>query len=137
MAFADPGKDRQIQDSGVGPYPPTVTLAEACKRGDVLGYSSGWKRALATAGTAIQGRVVALKDGAIGEVIPVSPRAVVDGYTGGTAGNPVYVAEGTSNGQITETAPSTTGDCNTIIGYMLSATVALFNLTSRADSLAS
>ena len=137
MAFADPGKDRQIVDSGVGPYPPTVTLAEACKRGDVLGYSSGWKLALATVGIAIQGRVVALKDGAIGEVIPVSPRAVVDGYTGATAGSPVYVAEGTSYGGITQTAPSTTGDCNTIIGIALSATLVMFFLNNRADSLAS
>jgi len=136
MAFADPGKDRQIIDSGVGAYPPTVTLAGACVRGDVLGYSSGWKRALATVGTAIQGRVVALADGAIGDVIPVSPRAVVDGYTGATAGNPIYVAEGTSYGCVTETAPSTTGDCNTIVGYALSATVVLFNLTARADSVA-
>ena len=136
MAFADPGKDRQIIDSGVGAYPPTVTLAGACVRGDVLGYSSGWKRALATVGTAIQGRVVALADGAIGDVIPVSPRAVVDGYTGATTGNPIYVAEGTSYGCVTETAPSTTGDCNTIVGYVLSATVVLFNLTARADSVA-
>src|SRR4030042_4873705 len=103
MAFSDPGKDRQIQDSGVGPYPPTVTLAEACKRGDVLGYSSGWKRALATAGGVIQGRVVALKDGAIGEVIPVSPCPTVGGYSGATPGDYVYVAEGTSNGQVTQT----------------------------------
>jgi hypothetical protein len=136
MAFADPGKDRQIVDSGVGSYPPTVTLAEACKRGDVLGYSSGWKRALATVGTAIQGRVVALKDGAIGEEIPVSHCAVVDGYTGATVGGYVYVAEGTSYGQITQTAPSTSGDCNTIIGIALSATEILFFLNSRADSTA-
>lgn len=134
MSFADPGINRKIENSNVGPEAPTVTLAEACVRGDVLGYSSGWKRALATTGTAIQGRLVALQDGAIGDVIPVSPNPVVSGYTGATAGNYVYVAEGSDNGQITETAPSDTGDCDTIIGIALSATKVLFFLNARVDS---
>lgn len=125
MAFADPATGRIIKDSGRGPNPGEVTLAEDCKVGDVLGYSSGWKRALATVGSVIQGRVVALRGGLNGEVVPVSPNPVVSGYTGGTAGNYVYVAEGTSNGKITETAPATTNDANTIIGVMLSATDAL------------
>ena len=136
MAFADPGTGRNIKNSNVGPQAPMVTLAEACKRGDVLGYSTGWKLALATVGTAIQGRVVALADGAIGDEIPVSPNPVVSGYTGATPGGYVYVAEGTDSGQITQTAPSTTGDCNTIIGIALSATEVLFFLNSRADSIA-
>src|SRR4030042_1254202 len=140
MAFADPGISRQILNSGVGPEAPTVTRAEACVRGDVLGYSSGWKLALATVGTAIQGRLVALADGAIGDVIPVSPRAVVGGYTGAAPGGYVYVNEGVSplgKGEITQTAPSTTGDCNTIIGIALSDTEVLFFLNSRVDSLSS
>lgn len=137
MAFSDPGKDRKIENSNVGPEAPTVTLAEACTRGDVLGYSSGWKLALATVGTAIQGRLVALADGAIGDVIPVSPCPVVSGYTGATPGGYAYVAESTDSGEITQTAPDTSGDCNTIIGIALSATKVLFFLNSRADSLAS
>jgi len=44
MAFSDPGKGR-ITEQGEGLV--KITLAEACKAGDVLGYSSGWKRALA------------------------------------------------------------------------------------------
>ena len=136
MAFADPGISRQIIDSGVGPEAPTVTLAVACKRGDVLGYSSGWKPALATVTTVVQGRLIALADGAIGDVIPVSPRAIVRGYTGATAGNPIYVAEGANNGQVTETIPSTTGDATTVIGIALNATDILFFLNSRADSVA-
>src|SRR3972149_10576225 len=99
MAFAGPATGRNIVDSGRGTRPGTVTLAEACKAGDVLGYSSGWKRALATVGSVIQGRVVAPASGAIGDVIPVSPHPVVGGHTGGTPGNPVYVAEGTDNGK--------------------------------------
>lgn len=131
MAFSDPGKGRIIEQ---GEGLVKVTLAEACKAGDILGYSSGWKRALATVGTAIQGRLVAGEDGANGDVITAYRRAVVSGYSGGTAGNAVYIAEGTDYGQITETKPTTSGDCDTIIGYMASATVAALEPGSRADS---
>ncbi len=134
MAFADPGKGRDIIDSGCGTRPPKITLAEACVEGDVLGYSSGWKRAIATTGGVVQGRLVALKAGAVGDIIPVSRNATIGGYTGGTAGNPVYVAEGTDNGEITETIPTTGGDANTAVGVMLSATEVLFHLMARADS---
>jgi hypothetical protein len=136
MAFADPGISRQIINSGTGPEAPTVTLAGACVRGDVLGYSTGWKRALATTGSVIQGRLVALADGAIADIIPVSDKPVVGGYTGATPGGYVYVAEGTDNGKITQTAPSTSGDANTIIGIALSATEVLFFLNNRVDSTA-
>jgi len=136
VAFADPATGRIIIDSGRGTEPGRVTLAEACKVGDVLGYATGWKRALATVGTAIQGRVVALRGGAIGDVIPVSANPVVSGYTGATPGAYIYVAEGTDNGKVTATAPTTTGDCNVIIGVALSATEVMFFLNSRADSVA-
>ena len=133
MAFSDPGKGRIIEQ---GEGTVKITLAEACKAGDVLGYSSGWKRALATTGTAIQGRLVAGEDGASGDEITAYRRAAVSGYSGGTAGNPVYVAEGTDNGKVTEAQPTTSGDCDTIIGYMVSATVAALEPGSRADSTA-
>ena len=136
MAFSDPGNGRIILDSGRGTEPGKVTLAEDCKSGDVLGYSSGWKRALATTGSVIQGRVVALADGKNGEEIPVSANPVVGDYSGATLGGFVYVDEGSNNGQITQTAPSTTGDANTIIGIALSATTVLFFLNSRPDSTA-
>ena len=136
MALTDPGSGRTTLDSGRGTQPGKVTLAEACKAGDVLGYSSGWKRALATVGTAIQGRVVALRGGASGEEVAVSANPVIGGYSGATLGGYVYVAEGTSNGEVTETAPSTSGDCNTIIGIALSTTSVMFFLNSRADSTA-
>lgn len=134
MAFADPQISRIVIDSGRGTNPGKVVLAEACVAGDVLGYSSGWKRALATVGSVIQARVVALKGGAIGEEIPVSPNPVVSGYTGATAGNPVYAAEGTSSGQITESEPTTQNDANTVLGFSLSATTVQFNI-GRADSV--
>jgi hypothetical protein len=134
MAFADPQIGRIIVDSGRGPNPGKVVLAEACAAGDVLGYSSGWKRALAAVGGVIQARVVALKSGIIGDEVPVSPDPVVSGYTGGTAGNPVYVAEGTDNGKITETEPTTQNDANTIVGYVLTATTVQFKVC-KTDSL--
>ena len=136
MAFSDPGKGRVVLDSGRGTEPEKVTLAEDCKCGDVLGYISGWKRALATTGSVIQGRLVALADGENGGEIPVSANPVIGGYSGATPGGYVYVAEGSNNGQITQTAPSTSGDTNTIIGIALSATEVMFFLNSRADSTA-
>lgn len=136
MAFSDPGKGRIALDSGRGTEPQKVTLAEDCKCGDVLGYSSGWKRALATTGSVIQGRLVALTNGKSGEEVPVSAGPVVGGYSGATPGDYVYVDEGSNNGRITQTAPSTSGDANTIIGVALSATKVMFFLNSRADSTA-
>ncbi len=136
MAFSDSGKGRVILDSGRGTEPEKVTLAEDCKSGDVLGYSSGWKRALATTGSVVQGRLVALADGKNAEEVPVSANPVVGGYSGATPGGYVYVDEESNNGQITQTAPSTGGDANTIIGVALSATKVLFFLNSRPDSTA-
>jgi len=136
MAFSDPGTGRVVLDSGRGTEPEKVTLAEDCKCGDVLGYSSGWKRALATTGAVIQGRLVALADGKSGEEVPVSANPVVGGYSGATSGGYAYVAEGSDNGKITQTAPSTSGDANTVIGVALSATKVLFFLNSRPDSTA-
>ncbi len=136
MAFSDPAKGRTVIDSGRGVEPGKVTLAEDCKRGDVLGYSSGWKRALATNGSVVQGRLVALADGVSAGQVPVSAGPVIGGYTGATAGGYVYVDESTNYGQITQTAPSTSGDANTIIGIALSATEVMFFLNGRADSTA-
>ena len=136
MAFSDPGQDRQIQWSP-GPQAPEVTVAVAVKRGDILGYSSGWKKAIATTGGVIQGRLVALADAEASKKVPVSHIAVVGGYSGATPGSPVYVNEGASNdGTVTQTAPGTTGDANTVIGIALSATEILFFLNSRVDSTA-
>ena len=136
MAFSDPGTGRVILDSGRGTEPQKVTLAEDCKCGDVLGYSSGWKRALATTGSVIQGKLVALTDGKSGDEVPVSANPVVGDYSGATPGGYVYVAEGTDNGKITQTAPSTSGDANTVIGIALLATAVMFFLNSRPDSTA-
>ena len=74
--------------------------------------------------TAIQAKLVAGKSGVSGETITCYLAAKVSGrYSGGAGiGTQVYSAEGTSNGKVTETAPSTTGDCNKLCGIELSAT---------------
>ena len=56
MAFADPGVGRKV----IQAPPPSgaiVLLAQACEEGDILGYSSGWKLALATVGSVINPQV--------------------------------------------------------------------------------
>ncbi len=136
MAFADAQKDCTILQ-GIAPL--EITLAGTVTKGDILGYSSGWVRALATVGTAIQGRLVAGESGVSGDVITAYALAVVGGsrYSGATAGNAIYVAEGTDNGKVTETAPATTGDVNNIIGRALSATVLVLAPALRGnDSVA-
>ncbi len=113
----------------------TITLkaAEVCRAGDLLGFSSGWMRALATVGTVIAGELVALEDGIGGDVIEAAQLVVMGGFTGATPGAPVYSAEGTAEGEYTETAPSTQFDIKTIIGRCLSATQILVMPGVRAS----
>ncbi|TSA53974.1 MAG: hypothetical protein D4R38_03110 [Dehalococcoidia bacterium] len=129
MSFADPQKGRSVI-CGPGPAAGMVTLAGTCVEGDVLGYSSGWKRALATVTTVVNPQVVALKGGVSGDVIPVALVCVVTGYTDGTPGGLIYLAEGTSSGKVTDAVPSTTGDVKTVIGVLLDATTIAFNMTN-------
>lgn len=136
MAFSDSQDNSVVLDSdGIA----TILLAGTVVRGDILGYSSGWKRALATTGSVIQGRCVALEDGVTGQRIAVAYESAVIGgsrFSGATAGGALYVAEGTSNGQYTQTAPSTSGDATKIIGYMISATVGHITPLYNNDSTA-
>jgi hypothetical protein len=129
MAFNDPQSGRSVI-SGPGPAAATVTLAGTVSEGDVIGYSSGWKRALATVGSVVSPQLIALKAGVSGDVIPVASVCVVTGYTGGTPGGLIYCAEGTDNGKVTDTAPGTTSDVKTVIGVLLSAATIAFNLSN-------
>ncbi len=136
MAFAD------AQTGGLiifGQTPKTVKIVGAVAKGDILGYSGGWKRALATVAGVIQGRAVAGEDGADGQDILAYDGFVIiggDRFSGATTGGAVYVAEGTSNGMYTQTAPITTGDANKILGYAVSATVLCVNPLTNNDSIA-
>ena len=114
-----------------------VTLSGAVTAGDCIGYASGWKRALATVATAIQTKLIALEDGASGDEIEVTQSAIISGFTGGTVGGLVYNEEGAGvGGGYTETAPSTTGDVNTILGYILDAATIFVAPSTRAGSVA-
>ena len=100
-----------------------IVLSDACEVGDMLGVSSNtWVRALATTGSVVHARLVAGQSGKSGDSIIAYPLAAIDGLTGMTKGSLVYVAEGTLKGEVTETAPSTTGDVNAPVGISLSAT---------------
>jgi|SaaInl4_150m_RNA_FD_contig_21_1035730_length_629_multi_5_in_0_out_0_2 hypothetical protein len=105
-----------------GTCPAKIELAGTVVVGDSIGYSSGWKRALATAGTAIGHVCVAGEPGVSGDTITVyfGP-CVLAGtrFEGATAGALLYQAEGSANGEYTETAPTTSSDLATVIGSVL------------------
>ncbi|MBI4330426.1 MAG: hypothetical protein HY673_03990 [Chloroflexi bacterium] len=67
-----------------------ITLAEAVKAGDPIGYSSGWKLALGD-GT-IPAQLFAIAAGASGDVIEAAPAALIGGLSGATAGDLAYLA---------------------------------------------
>ena len=66
MALTDAQSGALILD---GSIPVEVTLAGTVAKGDLIGYSTGWKRALATAGSVVQGKAVAGMDGKTGDKI--------------------------------------------------------------------
>lgn len=135
MAFVDSGADCVILD---GDGEASILLSGTVVKGDILGYSSGWKQALATVATAIQGRCIAKTDGVAGERISAFfDWALLGGarFTGGTPGAELYVAEGTDNGEYTETIPTDSGDCTKIIGYVLSPTIIMITPSYVIDSV--
>jgi hypothetical protein len=137
MAFSD-SQDAsltRIKESAPGTI-LVVTLAGTVTKGDAVGYSSGWVRALATAASVVQIMGVALESGVSGNLIPVCfGDCILSGrLTGMTAAGSLYVAEGTSNGMYTATVPTTSSDANTLIGYSLTATDALIMPLARARS---
>jgi hypothetical protein len=136
MALTEASPVSRVTQEAGPKFRITLKAGESCVAGDALGYSSGWMRALATTGAAIQTELIALEAGSGGDVIEVCATAVIGGFTGGTPGGAVYQAEGSASGQYTETAPSTGGDVNTIIGVILSASEILVWPGNRAPSTA-
>lgn len=136
MAFAD------AQDNALlmyGESEARILLAGTVVKGDAVGYSGGWKRALATTGSVVQMRCVASEAGESGqEITAYFGYVTMKGarLSGGTAGASLYVAEGTSNGMYTETAPTTTGDATKVVGEMLTATEAILYPHKNDDSVA-
>jgi len=137
MAFAD-AQAGAVIISGESPAP--VTVVGAVTRGDLLGFSGGWKRALATVGGVVQARCVASEDAVDGStIVAYFGTVIIDGdrFSGATAGGALYAAESTNNGMYTQTAPSTTGDSNKVVGYMLTETRAVVTPNANVDTVAS
>jgi hypothetical protein len=138
MALTDAGTGALILDAELC---REITLADSCRKGDALGYSTGWKRALATTGTAIQIKCVALMDGKTGDKISASfGKTRIGGrFSAGTVGGQVYVGEGaageTTKGRYTESAPATGGDCNKMCGSIISATEIMVDPNVNVDSV--
>ena len=136
MAVTDSQDNAQIL---YGETPGQVVLGGTVKKGDSMGYSGSWVRALATTAGVIQIRCVAGSDGVSGETITVYFGPTLVGgsrFSGGTVNGKLYVAEGTDVGEYTQTAPSTSGDANTECGTMISATIAFVMPAHTADSTA-
>ena len=136
MAFADSQSGAIITH---GEVLATIKLAGAVVKGDAVGFSGGWKQALATVGTGlVQMRCVAGEDGVTGQEITAyfGDVELADRVTGATVGGAVYVAEGTSVGMYTQTAPTTTGDSNKIVGYAVTATRLHVMPHANVDSVA-
>ncbi len=136
MAFSDAQKNGVID---FGEDEADVLLAGTVKLGDAIGWSSGWKRALGTVSNIVAMRCVAGQDGTSGQRITVYfGKTNIGGsrFSGGTPGAALYVAEGTDNGKYTETAPSTTGDSTTKVGYVVSANEATLIPNRNVDSIA-
>jgi hypothetical protein len=137
MAFADTQANAVVTpvgDEGLS----SVILAGAVNKGDGVGFSGGWKAALATVGGIIPLRCVALEDGVAGQRIAVCfGECEISGgrFTGGTAGGALYVAISTLVGQYTQTQPAATNLRN-VQGYMLSATEALVTPNYNIDLIA-
>lgn len=125
--------ERVIQQ---GICPCKVVLAAAATVGQLLGYSSGWVLALATAAGVIEPILVAGERGAIGETITAYPMAVVEDLDAPyTAGATYYCGE-TGNGgagEVTATAPSTSNDLVARVGKALSTSQIMLDLFWKAD----
>jgi hypothetical protein len=134
MAFADSQTGCQIL-GGAGEA--QLELSGTVSKGDILGYSGGWKRALGTVGGVIQGRCIAGTDGVSGQrIIVYFDYALLGGvrFTGATVGGAVYAAIGTSNGMYTQTAPAAT-NATKILGYAVGAGTLMVTPLWKDDSI--
>ena len=138
MAFADAGV-ADVTITNIPNYRIRVTISDTVHRGDPIGQDANgaWKRALATTGSVVQARLVALQGGDSGEVIEAVRSCRLSGgrITGATQGNAIYIAEGATAGLYTETKPTTSGDADTVIGEAVDATTLDIACQSNPDSL--
>lgn len=120
-----------------GSEPAEILLKGTVVAGDILGYSDGWKRALATTAGVIQGRCIAAEPGGTGDkIIAYFGRVIMTGrFTGGTKDAALYVAESTDAGKFTETVPTDSGDATKKVGAVLDAVTIIAFPTRDDDSV--
>jgi hypothetical protein len=123
MAFADTA----VRTILYGSLPVPVLLAGTVHKGAPLAYSAGFVEADANA--ALPALLVAAEDGISGQTITAYESALLEGVTGGTPGNPVFLSD--TVGKYTET-PSTTEV--QLVGITVSATRILINQIARRAS---
>lgn len=121
-----------------GESPAPIKLSGSVSKGDAVGYSDGWKRALATVGSVVQMRCVASEAGVADQVITAYFGLTEMGgrFSGGTEGNAIYVAEGSESGEYIDVAPTDTGDANKIVGYTMTALRITIHPNMNDDSIA-
>ncbi|GAG91863.1 unnamed protein product, partial [marine sediment metagenome] len=121
-----------------GESPAPIKLSGTVSKGDAVGYSDGWKRALAAVDSVVQMRCVASEDGVTDQVITAYFGLCEMGgrFSGGTEGNAIYVAEGTDSGEYIDEAPADVGDANKIVGYTMTALRITVHPNMNDDSLA-
>jgi hypothetical protein len=127
MAFADGTVYNVLEASA--PFPITIkSTVTAVKKGEMLGYSSGW--ILADDATNISAIFFALQDGVGGDVINVASAGVITGVTGATPGAVVYLDD---SGHYD---PSTGASTVQIVGRFLTDTDMAINLFPVAPTTA-
>jgi len=112
MAFADTAVRNVLSCGSMS----KVTLAEACEVGDLLAYSTGWVLADASDGSKAA-KFVALDKGEIGDEINVASYAMIEGPTGMTPGNSIYLSD--TAGGYSDSA----GSVSQVVGVAVSATL--------------
>jgi len=95
-----------------------LELAEFISQGDLIGYSSGWKKADADAASNIFAQYVALQTGKSGEQIRACKKVLLYDEDAPWTANTNQYLSGTA-GQMTETRPATDGDMIQIVGRSL------------------
>lgn len=137
MALADTGADGQVYALAAA---IPITLAGTVAKGDLLGYSTGWKRAWGDASALIQPRLVALESGVSGNVIKACPVAQVDGRFGSACvpATQLYASNAAGEqGRYTETAPTgASGDSKVVVGFSLTTTGIIVALGNILDAVA-
>ena len=109
-----------------------LVLAGAVSQGDLIGYSSGWKRADADAATNIYAQYIAMQSGITGDKIKACKKVLLFDEDAPWTANTAQYLSGTA-GSMTETRPATDGDMIQIIGRSLDTTRCLVDIAEPKE----